>query len=267
MDDSGRLTHIWWQTREQGNFHKGNSVRDIYGTSPHLVRDLGSPAVDFTLHDLDGNRWNLGEVLAAGEGKPVVLIFGMWTCPAYQGLDVIEGSGNTWSYWDEHTLVEQYGDKAIFVHIYGPEPHPKPPDLNFDAGTFSPNFWSVHRQPVIYDVRVEKAKKIRSITHPDEVVLPDYLTGNPYSSLNQPVWCTYANGARPSVMVSSSGSVFYQQEWLSTEGLGNAIDGYWEQDGAGTWDDGEGVPPILNPRAQPGRKKPNARKASGPNRP
>ncbi|CAN0316803.1 unnamed protein product, partial [Ectocarpus sp. 4 AP-2014] len=61
------------------NFHKGNSVRDIYGTSPHLVRDLGSPAVDFTLHDLDGNRWNLGEVLAAGAGKPVVLIFGMWT--------------------------------------------------------------------------------------------------------------------------------------------------------------------------------------------
>ncbi|CAN0438116.1 unnamed protein product, partial [Ectocarpus sp. 12 AP-2014] len=45
----------------------------------------GSPAVDFTLHDLDGNRWNLGEVLAAGAGKPVVLIFGMWTCPAFQG--------------------------------------------------------------------------------------------------------------------------------------------------------------------------------------
>lgn len=87
------------------DFHKGNSVRDAHGSSPHLIRQLGSPAVDFTLHDTDGNRWNLGEVLAAGAGKPVVLIFGMWTCPAYQGLDSGGESRNTWAYWDEHTLV------------------------------------------------------------------------------------------------------------------------------------------------------------------
>lgn len=72
---------------------------------------------------------------------------------------------------------------------------------------------------------------------PAQVILPDYLTGNPYSSLNQPVWCSYANGARSSVIVASSGSIFYQQDWLDSEHLGIALNGYWQQEGKGTWTD------------------------------
>lgn len=78
-----------------------------------------------------------------------------------------------------------------------------------------------------------------------QMILPDYLTGNPYSSLNQPVWCSYANGARSSIVVASSGHVFYQQGWLNTDNLGDAIDGYWEQDGQGIWDDGGVIPGPL----------------------
>lgn len=89
------------------NFHKDNSVKHVYSKSPHLMLALGAPAVDFTLHDIDGNRWNLGEVLEAGKGKPVVLVFGMLTCPAYQGLDSGEDSPNKWTYWHERTLVSQ----------------------------------------------------------------------------------------------------------------------------------------------------------------
>ncbi|CAM9657291.1 unnamed protein product, partial [Hapterophycus canaliculatus] len=137
--------------------------------------------------------------------------------------------------------VEDYGDKAIFVHVYGPEPHPVAPDLNFDSGKLLPNYWSILRQPVTYDDRLEAAKNIQSITHPKQVILPDYLTGNPYSSLNQPVWCSYANGARSSVVVASSGSIFYQQDWLDSKALGKAIDGYWQQEGEGTWTD-ENIP-------------------------
>eukprot|EP00903_Cladosiphon_okamuranus_P022080 g20305.t1 len=130
------------------DFHRANSVRNTYSKSPHLMLELGAPALDFTLHDLDGNRWNLGEALEAGQGKPVVLIFGMLSCPAYQGLDSGEDSANKWTYWHERALVERYGDKAIFVHVYGPEPHPAAPDLNFDAGTLLSNYWSVWRQSV-----------------------------------------------------------------------------------------------------------------------
>ena len=83
-------------------------------------------------------------------------------------------------------------------------------------------------------------------THCAQVILPDYLTGNPYSSLNQPVWCSYANGARSSILVGSNGHVFYQQGWLNTDALGDAIDAYWEQDGEGTWDDGSVVPGPLS---------------------
>lgn len=65
--------------------------------------------------------------------------------------------------------VEGYADDAIFVHVYGPEPHPTSPDINFDSGMLLPNFWSVRRQSVTYDDRLEQAKKIRSITHPRQV--------------------------------------------------------------------------------------------------
>lgn len=65
--------------------------------------------------------------------------------------------------------MDNYGDKAIFVHVYGPEPHPAAPDLNFDAGTLLSNYWSVWRQSVTYDDRLEKASTVRSITHPDQV--------------------------------------------------------------------------------------------------
>ena len=37
------------------------------------------------------------------------------------------------SKYDEYALVEKYKDQVSFVHLYGPEPHPKRPDKNFDT--------------------------------------------------------------------------------------------------------------------------------------
>ncbi|CAM9629894.1 unnamed protein product [Pylaiella littoralis] len=267
---SGVNTNLLSQTELSTNcynfpeesFGSSNSVRNSFGSSPHLMLELGTPAVDFTLHDTDGARWNLGEVLETGGGKPVVLIFGMSSCPAYQGLDS-DGSTDRWAYWDEHALVEDYGDDAIFVHVYGPEPHPASPDINFDSGRLLPNFWSVRRQPVTYDDRLDRARNIRSITHPDQVILPDYLTSNPYSSLNQPVWCTYAHGARSSVVVASSGHVFYQQGWLNTDSLGEAIDAYWKQGGEGTWTDGDDIPSPKDAAGKGKVKKPKVGQGKG----
>lgn len=41
------------------------------------------------------------------------------------------------------------------------------------------------------------------------------------------------------MLISASGTVFYQQDWLNTDDLGIAIDAYWEQAGQGTWDGGD----------------------------
>ena len=81
-----------------------NNVKNSYGSSPHLPLDVGSSAVNFTLHDTAGLPWNLDDALKAGKGKPVALIWGMSSCPAYQGLDSQESS-STWAYWDEFSLV------------------------------------------------------------------------------------------------------------------------------------------------------------------
>lgn len=103
----------------EDGFGYGNSVKDTYGASPHLMRDLGALAVDFTLHDTNGTPWNLGDALEAGEGKPVVLIFGMSTCPAYQGLDYGEDSTSSWAYWDEYKLVSERRRLSKLVRCAG----------------------------------------------------------------------------------------------------------------------------------------------------
>lgn len=86
------------------NFDFSNCVKCTYGSSPHLMLDTGASAIDFTLHDIEGQPWNLQEALEEGDGKPVALIWGMSTCPAYQGLDS-QGSSYRWTYWDEYNLV------------------------------------------------------------------------------------------------------------------------------------------------------------------
>lgn len=77
-----------------------------------------------------------------------------------------------------------------------------------------------------------------------QVILPDYLPGNPYSDLNQPVWCSYAMGARPAVLISADGRIFFQQGWLNTDELAGAIEAYWAQDGKGTWEGDEQASPA-----------------------
>lgn len=70
------------------NTQQNRSVKGVYGQSPNLLLETGEPAIDFTLHDHPGgNAWSLREQLEAEEaGKPVVLIWGMFTCPAFQGM-------------------------------------------------------------------------------------------------------------------------------------------------------------------------------------
>lgn len=59
-------------------------------------------------------------------------------------------------------------------------------------------------------------------------------------------------GARSAVLITEDGTIFYQQEWLNTEDLAGAIDGYWEQEGQGTWEGGhkEGSPSNVGKKSR-----------------
>jgi hypothetical protein len=78
------LTHSCFGFPET-TFHRANCVKNTYGTSPHTAGGLevGESAFDFTLKDLDGTAHTLSNLIG---NKPVLLLWGMWTCPAYQGL-------------------------------------------------------------------------------------------------------------------------------------------------------------------------------------
>ena len=65
----------------QENFHRNNCIKCTHGTSPAIPVSVGDAAIDFTLHDLADIPHTLSHML---QDKPVVLIWGMYTCPAYQ---------------------------------------------------------------------------------------------------------------------------------------------------------------------------------------
>ncbi|CAM9791387.1 unnamed protein product, partial [Hapterophycus canaliculatus] len=210
---------------------RSRSVKGRYGQSPNLVLETGQGAIDFTLHNYPGGEaWTLRDHLGDGAaaGKPVVLIWGMFTCPAFQGM------GDTpplppWDmcgYSDEYDLVEAFKDRVTFVHLYGPEPHPTLPATNFDQGVPVNNYWSTVTQPTSYSERLAMVDRILKLLHPDQVVLPDYLPDNPYSDLVQPVWCSYGYGARPATAISPNGTIFFQQEWLHTGEMTHQLEAF-----------------------------------------
>lgn len=86
------------------NFDRTRSIRGVHAESPALLLSNGEGAIDFTLHDLYGRAWNLHDALRLGGGKPVVLMWGMYTCPAFQGM----GTSPPWDkcgYRDQYDLV------------------------------------------------------------------------------------------------------------------------------------------------------------------
>lgn len=94
------------------NFDPESSIEAVNGgNSPYLPMSTGEDAIDFTLHDLDGNAWNLRETLER-TGLPVVMVWGMYTCPAFQGY----GDTPPWDeggYWNERSLVREGGRKWL----------------------------------------------------------------------------------------------------------------------------------------------------------
>ncbi|CBJ32704.1 expressed unknown protein [Ectocarpus siliculosus] len=64
-----------------------------------------------------------------------------------------------------------------------------------------------------------------------QALIPDYMPGNPYSELINPLWCSYGLGARPATAIAQDGTIFYQQEWLHTGDLADELDVFLEGGG------------------------------------
>jgi hypothetical protein len=150
--------------------------------------------------------------------KPVVMIWGMYTCPAfhgYQGDLVFPGA----VYGEENKLIAKFSSKFHFIHMIGPEPHPIWPYANFDLGTVRMNFWSTlkykkrflftfclfiliicmyinFRQPQTYNERLSiSVPPIQRYIDSQAIILVDSLDGED-GEVNNPVWCSYSHGAR-----------------------------------------------------------------------
>ena len=65
------------------DFALDNSVNAFYPNDPTPLLPRGGFAVDFVLPDLNDETHQLRELLRT---KPVVLMYGMATCPAFQGM-------------------------------------------------------------------------------------------------------------------------------------------------------------------------------------
>jgi hypothetical protein len=188
-----------------------------------VLLNIGDQAIDFTLPTPEGILISLSDLLKDKSG--VVLLWGHYTCPAFQGLN----SGSMFigsSYEDEQLFVEQVKDKVTVVHLIGPEPHPLWPYSNFDSGQMKMNMWSTITQPQTFEERMrESVSRVIPLVHKEAIILVDYLDGKNALN-NNPVWCSYANGARSAILIGQDGIVLDTQEWFNKDNLAKSVRKY-----------------------------------------
>jgi len=201
------------------DFGKDNNVKNTYGSSPKVMVKVGDLAIDFTLPSNTGEMVTLSELL---EKKAVLLIWGHYTCPAFQGYKSdTTFIGSSWE--EEKSLLDDVTDKITLLHLIGPEPHPIWPYTNFDSGTIKMNYWSTISQPQTYSERLTvSASKVLPYLHNDAILLLDYLDG-PTGQYNNPVWCSYANAARAAILIGQDGVILATQTWFAHEEMQAAI--------------------------------------------
>lgn len=210
------------------NFNHNNNIVAKYPSDPTHFVGNSDAAVDFKLSTfIDGDKVVLSELL---QEKPVLLLYGMYTCPAFQGYYSSKNPSSHMSKYDEYALVEKYKDQVSFVHLYGPEPHPKRPDKNFDTGKIIEFPWSTVRNAKTWDARRDSAMLIKDDLHPESLFVLDNLGGPteldhgveepPYN----PVWCTYGPGARQAFLIGKTGRIYDVQAWFHASTMAGAIE-------------------------------------------
>lgn len=130
---------------------------------------LNQPAPEFTLKTYDGQRTvRLSETIGS---KPVVLVFGNFTCGPFRSM-----------YPGVESVYRRFKDDAIFLGIYVREAHPTDGwkmELNTKAGV-------AVTQPKTYAERVAVAEQCHQLLKPTIPLLVDDIedsTGNAYSGM------------------------------------------------------------------------------------
>lgn len=201
------------------------------GLEHYLPIQQGDAAIDFTLRALpDGGpaTLRLSELLAT---RPVVLIWGMRTCPVYAGQHPAPASPGGPSHWAskelEYALVQEYQDVAHFVHVYTVDPYPLPPHTNPERGTVegpAPGGISVDWAPT-FAKREAYAHYILRFTHPNESVVVDSLTEAGTLGGNNPLFCSYAMAPRAAFVIGQSGEVLCAQGWANFSAIAEVLQG------------------------------------------
>jgi thiol-disulfide isomerase/thioredoxin len=146
---------------------------------------LDAPAPDFTLKTADGTETvKLSKLVG---DKPVVLVFGNFTCGPFRGL-----------YPDVEAVYRRYKDRATFVMLYIREAHPTDGwkmDSNGRMGV-------AVKQPTTYGERVEVCEQFKRKLAPDMVVVVDDIT--------DPAGTAYSGMPARLYVVDSKGKVAYK---------------------------------------------------------
>lgn len=97
------------------------------------------------------------------------------------------------------------------------------PYANFDSGTLRMNYWSTIPQPQTFAERLAvSVPLVAKLLHKDIYLVPDLLDG-PGGLWNNPVWCSYANGARSAVLIRLDGTVALTQTWFNVDEMSAAV--------------------------------------------
>lgn len=210
------------------DFDYDNSINAYYPNDPTPLVARGGFAIDFALPSLDDNVYYLRDLIRT---KPVVMVYGMLTCPAFQGLYLEDHKESHFSKYDQWALVDKYHKDFHFVNLYSVEPHPMAPDKNFDTGGHVEYAWSTFRQPRTYRDRGYFAQNLAEELHEKSILLVDNLGNEKLPELKEnnipeynPVWCTYGPGSRMAFLIGQDGKLYNVQGWFHATTMAGAME-------------------------------------------
>jgi len=157
---------------------------------------IGETAVDFTLRDIYGNEYTLSRLLTE---KPVIMIFGSFTCPFFRRRVVAIEEMQT-----------KYSGQVHFITIYTIEAYPvgSPSPYKGKESTGPESTDTEGRsltQPATYEERVTQATRMMQELGITVPVLID--------EMDNPIWCTYGQASNIAYLIGTSGTVVEKQGW------------------------------------------------------
>ena len=146
---------------------------------------LDAAAPGFKLKTADGKETvELSKLIGP---KPVVLVFGNFTCGPFRGL-----------FPDVDSIRERYKDRATFVMVYVREAHPT------DGWSMQSNarFGVAAKQPKSYEERVEVCELFRKMVKPGMKMVVD--------DINDPAGTAYSGMPARLYVIDTNGKVAYK---------------------------------------------------------